>query len=292
MAVYHFTWDLGFFGWIAPDTALKGGWLIFARSIATSFLFLVGVSLTLAHRRSISWRPFWKRFIQVAAAATAISLVTYFAVPGGFIFFGILHGIALFSLLGLYFVQKSWWFSLLAAAFIFAIWFSFSNELFSNPILWWVGLAPVAPPSNDYVPLFPWFAVVLIGSGTTQFLLDSPAWQTIRQLSLPDFIQKPMLFIGRHSLIFYLVHQPVLIGLLWVFTTFIMQPDRRPEFMSQCQQTCTLDRSASFCKSYCGCMLDEMTKANLFTGFLNQTLTQEQNSSILASRDICVARTE
>ncbi|MGI9363943.1 MAG: heparan-alpha-glucosaminide N-acetyltransferase [Rhizobiaceae bacterium] len=290
MAVYHFTWDLGFFGWIAPDTALRGGWLVFARSIATSFLFLVGVSLTLAHHQSIAWHSFWKRFVQVSAAAAAISLVTYFAVPGGFIFFGILHGIALFSLLGLFYVQRKWWISLLTAAFIFAIWLSFSNDLFSNPALWWVGLAPVAPPSNDYVPLFPWFGVVLIGIGTTQFLLNSPAWERIRHLSLPTTVQNPLTFIGRRALIFYLLHQPILIGMLFVFTTFIMQPDRRPQFLSQCQQACTLDRSDSYCATFCNCMLEEMTKAELFSGFLNQTLTQEQNSGLRASRDICIAQ--
>src|SRR5687768_1672935 len=48
MVVYHFSWDLRFFGFIAADVAGGLGWRVFARLIAGAFLFLVGVSLVLA----------------------------------------------------------------------------------------------------------------------------------------------------------------------------------------------------------------------------------------------------
>jgi uncharacterized membrane protein len=48
MAIYHFGWDLEFFGYMAPATTAHGGWKLFARCIASSFLFLVGFSLVLA----------------------------------------------------------------------------------------------------------------------------------------------------------------------------------------------------------------------------------------------------
>jgi len=51
MAIYHFVWDLDFFGYIDPGTSITGGWRIFARCIAISFLFIVGVSLHLANRQ-------------------------------------------------------------------------------------------------------------------------------------------------------------------------------------------------------------------------------------------------
>ena len=50
MAVYHFTWDLEFFGYVLPGTTGFGAWKLFARCIASSFLFLVGISLVLAGR--------------------------------------------------------------------------------------------------------------------------------------------------------------------------------------------------------------------------------------------------
>ena len=72
MAVYHFTWDLEFFGYLEPRTTAVGGWKLFARVIASSFLFLVGVSLVRgrndAHypfadngRRAGPWQCLWLR---------------------------------------------------------------------------------------------------------------------------------------------------------------------------------------------------------------------------------------
>ena len=120
MAIYHFTWDLEFFGYLEPGLTAHGGWKLFARCIASSFLFLVGVSLFLAHGRGIRWRGFLIRFAMVAGAALAISVVTYFAVPGAFIFFGILHEIALASLLGLAFLRLPALVTLIVAAAVIA----------------------------------------------------------------------------------------------------------------------------------------------------------------------------
>src|SRR5690606_34830203 len=116
MAVYHFTWDLGFFGYIEPDTATTGGWKIFARLIAGSFLFLVGFSLVLGHVQGFRARPFLFRLGKIGLAAAAITLATWFAFPETFIFFGILHAIAAASLVGLFFLRLPHVVTLLAAA--------------------------------------------------------------------------------------------------------------------------------------------------------------------------------
>jgi hypothetical protein len=58
MAIYHFVWDLEFFGWVAPFTIQQSGWVIFARSIAASFLFLVGINMVLTYTRGIVWPAF------------------------------------------------------------------------------------------------------------------------------------------------------------------------------------------------------------------------------------------
>ena len=117
MAVYHFTWDLEFFGYAAPGTTLQPEWKYFARAIASSFLMLVGISLVLGHQYGLNLRTFGLRLGKVALAAGLISLVTWFVMPGGFIFFGILHSIALGSVLALLFLKLPWMINLAAAAF-------------------------------------------------------------------------------------------------------------------------------------------------------------------------------
>ncbi|MEP1208739.1 MAG: heparan-alpha-glucosaminide N-acetyltransferase [Rhizobiaceae bacterium] len=289
MAIYHFAWDLEFFGWMAPSTTLQGGWLYFARGIASSFLFLVGISLVLAHGQGIRWPAFWKRFAQVAGAAALISAVTWF-IQGGFIFFGILHAIALFSLVGLVCVQRHWLVPAAAAGIVLVIWKTYASEIFSQPVLWWVGLASRAPQANDYVPMFPWLAAVLFGIACARLFLQFDIWTRIAALTVSRPIEKPLSFIGRHSLVFYLVHQPILMGLVWTFTTFVMAPDRTSQFLQHCQSTCVESRSKEFCRAYCPCMVEEMKQQELLTPFVRRQLSDAQNILILETRDMCVAR--
>ncbi|TIY10607.1 MAG: DUF1624 domain-containing protein, partial [Mesorhizobium sp.] len=151
MASYHFTWDLEFFGYTDPGLTAFGWWKFYARCIASTFLFLVGVSLFLAHGKQIRWNGFWKRFAMVAGAALAISAATRLATPDSFIFFGILHEIALASLLGLAFLRLPALLTLVVAAFVITAPLYLRSEIFDHPALWWVGLSATNPRSNDYV---------------------------------------------------------------------------------------------------------------------------------------------
>ncbi len=289
MTVYHFTWDLEFFGWILPGTIQQSGWVLFARSIAFSFLFLVGVSLVLGHDSEIRWPDFWKRFAKVAAGAALISLGTWFAFRQGFIFFGILHAIALFSIFALPFVRQSWLFSAVAAAAITGVWSSFTAPLFGNSALLWVGLSPTPIASNDYVPLFPWFAAVLLGIVATK-LATTGFWNRLASISLPSLVQRPLIFIGQHSLIYYLLHQLVLMGGLWVFTQVAGPPDRTASFIHLCSRECAQTRDANFCRAYCSCTMESFKDAKLFTPFLDGEIDMTTNREIRKVVDICSTR--
>lgn len=264
MAIYHFAWDLEFFGYAPPGMTAEGGWRLFARLIASSFLFLVGVSLVLAHLGGFRLRPYLKRLAMVAGAAALISLATWFAVPQGFIFFGILHQIALASVLGLAFLRVHGSVILAVAAFMIAGPHFLKAEIFAHPALWWVGLAPSNPPSNDYVPLFPWFGAVLAGMAaariglSTGFLAWLGNWQ-------PGAAARPLLFAGRHSLAVYLLHQPALIALIWLFA-LVAPPQPLPpsaQFIPGCERSCGQTHDGAFCRGYCACMLDALTADNL-----------------------------
>lgn len=287
MAVYHFAWDLEFFGYAEPGMTAVGGWRIFARSIASSFLFLVGVSLVLAHRNGISWPPFLKRLAQVAAAAAAISLATWIAVPGGFIFFGILHHIALASLLGLAFLRlPTVLVAVVAIGCVLAPMF-LRSTLFDHGALWWVGLSSVNPRSNDYVPLFPWFAAVLAGIVVTRLGLNHNLQERLATIR-PGLWSQPLQFAGRHSLAFYLLHQPILIAAVWVFSQ-IAPPEQVPRdvsFTQACVAQCEQTESGEFCASYCICMLDTLVEESLFDevydGNLSST-TQERLPELVST---------
>jgi len=265
MAIYHFAWDLEFFGYAPPGMTAEGGWKLFARCIASSFLFLVGVSLWLAHGRAVRWRPFGKRLAMVAAAAAAISLATWLAVPGGFIFFGILHQIALASLIGLAFLRLPAWATLIAAVLVAAAPHFLRSAVFDHPALWWVGLSSANPRSNDYVPLFPWFSAVLTGIAAARIAERAGLFARLGRISLSGW-SRPLRWAGRHSLAIYLVHQPLLIGALWLFAQVAPAGDaqREAQFTRACAVQCEATRDASFCEYYCLCVLGDLAAEGLF----------------------------
>lgn len=277
MAIYHCAWDLEFFGYLDPGTTQIGGWKLFARAIAWSFLVLVGISLFLAHARGIRWPAFLRRLGLVAAAAAAISAATWIAVPGGFIFFGILHQIALASLVGLLFLRLPALLTILAAVAVIVAPHYLRAPFFDHPALWWVGLSVIDPPSNDYVPLFPWTGAVLLGVAAARLADDLGLLGPLSGLR-PGRWSAPLSFAGRHSLVVYLVHQPVLIALIWMFSQ-IFPPDLPPaetRFLQACQATCSETRDGDFCPLYCGCVLDRLSDE----GRLDDAFAREQDADI------------
>ncbi len=202
MVVFHFTFDLALFGLIPPDTMSQPFWYYFARAIAGSFLFLSGISLWLAHGRDIRWPAFWSRFAKVAGGAVLVSLASIWFVPGGTILFGILHAIAATSLLGLAALRLPWPVTLALAAAIFAAAWGPRFPAFDPLWLVWTGLAETRP--------------ALAGIAFARAL-----WLDRWPGAAPSRLVRRLTFPGRHSLVIYLIHQPILIGLFqaWFWLT-------------------------------------------------------------------------
>jgi uncharacterized membrane protein len=211
MAVYHFVWDLAFFEFADFGPTEKPFWIWFARATAGSFLMLVGVGLFLAHGSGVRWRPFLRRLIIIAVAALAISLASWLSDPDGVILFGILHCIAVSSVIGLFFLRVPVPVVIALAIFCLAAPSFLASPAFNGFGFVWLGLASDPLPSNDYNPLLPWFGMVLTGIAVARLIPRDkwPAWQP------HDIVTRGLALIGRHSLLFYLVHQPVLLGILW-----------------------------------------------------------------------------
>jgi uncharacterized membrane protein len=208
MVIFHFTFDLALFGHIPGETMFQPFWYYFARLIAGSFLFLSGVSLWLAHGQSIRWASFWRRFAKVGAAALLVTVMSLWFVPGGTIWFGILHAIAAASLLGLLVLRLPWPVTLAIAAAILAAAWGPRSPAFNPLWLVWTGLAETRPNMGDYVPLIPWAAPVLAGIAVAK-----AARVERSQRTAPTRAVDLLTFPGRHSLVIYLIHQPILIGL-------------------------------------------------------------------------------
>lgn len=291
MAIYHFTWDLEFFGYVQAGTAATGGWKIFARCIAGSFLLLAGIGLVLGHGAGMRWNAYLKRLGRVAVAAGLITLVTWFAMPDSFIFFGILHQIAFAGIIGLAVLRLPWGATALVAAAFIVLPLVYRDPAFAMPWLRWTGLAPFPPLSNDYVPVFPWTGIVLSGMALAQLGRARGWFEALRQSPLNARIPAWLAWPGRHSLMVYLLHQPVLIALAWawasVFPPSITVGDARPGCEAQCMQT----RDEAFCRAWCLCVLDELDSRGILAEALRGRPSADALKAIDAARAICEPQT-
>lgn len=220
MITYHFLYDLTYFG-VADIPVTTGFWRLFALACACTFVFLVGLSLSISRERALqkgitgaplTWK-FLKRGAFIFALGCGITIVTWYVIGGGYILFGILHLIGLSICLSpLFFpLQKK---NLIAGAIVIAL--ALVVSAIEGPIwLAWLGIHPTWFYSVDYEPLIPWFGLVLLGLGTGAYLY--PKGRPLRPIKEPcPPVTGLLTAAGRHSLLIYIIHQPVIILMLLV----------------------------------------------------------------------------
>jgi uncharacterized membrane protein len=244
-------------------------WITAQRSILTAFLLLAGASLALAHGEGIRWRGFWKREAILVGAALAVSAGTWFLFQSALAYFGVLHAIALFSLLALPLAVAPLWVGALAAAVFLLAPAIYTSEAFDPPWLDWIGFFRITPETADLVPIFPWFGVMVIGVVGMRLLKGRPAFIW----SSGSRVIRTVGFLGRWSLVFYLLHQPILFGIITPIANWVnsAQQVKFESFTRECTASCMSGPGKSegagalqFCTAYCQCALDMTVRDNLW----------------------------
>lgn len=284
VVIYHCFWDLSYFALIPVDVSTQPAWVTFARTLLGTFILLVGVSLVLAHRSGIRWNPFWRRLAIIGGAALLVTLGTYIAFPATFVYFGVLHAIALFSLLGLAFLRVPLWLVFALAAAAIAGPLLYTHPIFTEPQWSWIGFWAVPPPTNDLVPIFPWFGVTLVGIGLTRWALASGFAHRIGHWQAAGSISHGLVKAGRWSLIIYLVHQPLLLAVIYPLATYAFDETTSINaFTRSCQATCLntgTDNDAAYCTTYCACALNEIETRDLWEAVEAPQQTPEQSQAV------------
>jgi len=215
MIAYHFCYDLNHFSWIHVAMTRDGGWIAWRTAIVSQFLFLVGVSLALrAGAAATLARPrtrFWRRWGQIAACAALVSFASWWLFGPRLIWFGVLHFVALAQLLLTPLVRFGTA-NVALGAVALAAGILLHFPLFAADALSWIGFSPGKPHTEDFVPLFPWLGVVLLGIGLAHLWQrsDSSLAQWLRGLRASGW--GVLSLLGRWPLTVYILHQPLLFG--------------------------------------------------------------------------------
>jgi uncharacterized membrane protein len=227
MIAYHLCYDLNYFSWIRVAFTHDVAWIAWRTAIVAQFLFLVGVSMMLrpgtgrvapsagaGAQGGSARRRFWRRWGQIAGCSALVSLASYQLFGPRFIWFGVLHFVALAQLLLPPLARRARGLLALLGALIVLAGIELHLAAMDTNALSWIGFAAHKPQTEDFVPVFPWLGVVLLGmaaAGAWQH--GAGPWAQALRRPLGGAWRVPA-WLGRWPLTVYMLHQPLLFGTL------------------------------------------------------------------------------
>lgn len=215
MVFYHGLYDAAAAGLTAIDP-LSDGWRLFARGVLVTFLLVSGASDALSAARTpdraTRWRKALRRAAVIGAAALLVTVATRIGAGDFYVRFGVLHCLAVAALVLPLFDRWSPLGHLAVAAAMAAVSWPFA-EWTGSAWLLPLGIMPPGFMTMDYVPLLPWLGVAIIGQGAGRWLQGPPPSTLWPEL-------KPLAAVGRWALPIYLLHQPVIIPLCWLLSSW------------------------------------------------------------------------
>lgn len=216
MIVFHFAYDLNYLNIYNFDID-SSNWTVFRVLIVSIFFLLVGISLTLSKSKDRNLTHFVKRGIKIFFWGMIITFFTYLFIKEGYVRFGVLHFIGISIILAYPFLKFKY-LNLIFALPVIIFGFYISKFSFNFGWLLWLGFKPVGFYTVDYFPILPFFGAILLGIFLGKILYKNGK----RSFKIKDFssntIIKSIDFMGAKSLLIYLIHQPLLLGILHLLT--------------------------------------------------------------------------
>lgn len=220
MIGYHVLFQLSFFKtglvpWFDP-------YVMTGAPIAALFVTIAGISLILQAGKVESVpkaaKKLFFRGLYVLLFGLLITFATWILFPNQVVVFGILHLIGTATILAIPFVVLKMKPYIPFGFGVICILISPLLEYIRGPaFLIPLGIRPVGFATLDYEPLIPWFGVMLIGVTLGMYLYRNGKRCTfLEKLPAMPGILSPFCFLGRHSLAVYLIHQPIIFGILWL----------------------------------------------------------------------------
>lgn len=225
MVFLHLLWDLDYFGLVTLDKNIYQ----LQPVIPALFFLLVGVCLVVSKNKKRHQTPQEERKyhqhlalrgLKIFSLGMIITTVTLLFMPGRPVIFGVLHCIGLSIVISIPFLKFRAYNLLFATLIILA---GFVLGSYSAEVPTAIHLAFGLHQSNvwaytvDYFPLLPWFGVSLLGIALGDVLYRDNK----RRFKMPDLSKytpmKVFSWLGRHSLAIYLLHQPIIAGVLSVY---------------------------------------------------------------------------
>ena len=219
MMLYHGMWDVVFLFGVTQKwyTGLPG--FVWQQSICWVFLLLSGFCLPLGHH------PF-RRGAVVFGAGALVTAVTLLFLPEDVVWFGVLtllgSSMLLTAALDPLFRRVPPSAGVAVSALLFWVTYPTMNGFWNLPgrrlalpqalyASWptaYLGFMPKSFFSTDYFPLLPWLFLFWAGY-FLHHLVGRERLAPLRRSVCP-----PLGWMGRHSLVLYLLHQPVILGVL------------------------------------------------------------------------------
>jgi uncharacterized membrane protein len=209
--LYHFD--------LCAEPLRSGMWVWIRAANCGLFIFPAGVALTIAYSRGKKMSSFMLRGLKIFGLGMLITLLSLLVVPDEYVRFGILHFFGIAFILAPFFLRFRY-INLILGTAVMAIGIYLLDQGVSVDSRWLLWLAPYALRTLDYWPLVPWFGIFLVGMFAGKILYP----QGNRRFNIPEFSSpgaSGLMLLGRHPLVVYLAHLPILIGVI-----FALFPDK------------------------------------------------------------------